>query len=286
MFSSKYLLYVQRQQRRAAGTPLPSTKAKAFEDCTDGSKNAQDNDRTSANVGSLETTIPNAGRTLIFRKNMDEKEILRELFIMECESDFETQPLKSKMMKVIRVSVPELKDWFYEKGVEGKLPDEWEEFKIQIVNLCTEQALESLYRYKDEPWSAYISRLKDKGISTNTSEDEVFKKLRRESAPEILRQIFYSFGISLEQTIERVKEYEINAKEMKERFTRLNIQTSEKSFQDREGTLPGSCYVCNKQGHYSANCPNKHMKESINHLNKDLSSYSNLDLEVVKINGV
>jgi Reverse transcriptase (RNA-dependent DNA polymerase)/RNase H-like domain found in reverse transcriptase/Integrase core domain/Aspartyl protease len=286
MFSSKYLLYVQRQQRRAAGTPIPSTKAKAFEDCTDGSKNAQDNDRTSANVGSLETTIPNAGRTLIFRKNMDEKEILRELFIMECESDFETQPLKSKMMKVIRVSVPELKDWFYEKGVEGKLPDEWEEFKIQIVNLCTEQALESLYRYKDEPWSAYISRLKDKGISTNTSEDEVFKKLRRESAPEILRQIFYSFGISLEQTIERVKEYEINAKEMKERFTRLNIQTSEKSFQDREGTLPGSCYVCNKQGHYSANCPNKHMKESINHLNKDLSSYSNLDLEVVKINGV
>ncbi|KAF9756175.1 hypothetical protein NGRA_3292, partial [Nosema granulosis] len=149
MFSSKYLLYVQR---KAAGASFPSTKAKAFEDCTKNSEANQSKDLTTANVSSSDSQKSTAVPMVVFVNNMTEKEVKkRELFMLECETDFEKLPLRTRMMMVIKKSVPKLKDWFYEKGTDGNLPDTWEDFKTQIVDLCTEQALESLQRYNNEP---------------------------------------------------------------------------------------------------------------------------------------
>ncbi|KAF9746903.1 hypothetical protein NGRA_3521, partial [Nosema granulosis] len=249
------------------------------------SRNGQDSDRTSANVGSLEPTISDAAKTLIFKKNMKEKEVLRELFIMECESDFEIQTLKTRMMKVIKVSIPELKDWFYEKGSEQNLPTDWEEFKKQIINMCTEQALESLFRYKDESWSSYIMRLRDIGISNCVTEEEVFKKLRKENAPETLRQIFYSIGVTLNNVIERVKEYEENASVNNKRYLN-NTKPTNKFNQDNQRYSEITCYSCNNKGHYASECLKKEKDGSINNINKNISSYSELDTEYVNINNV
>ncbi|KAF9756177.1 hypothetical protein NGRA_3289 [Nosema granulosis] len=123
-------------------------------------------------------------------------------------------------MMVIKKGDSKLKDWFYEKGTDGTLPDTWEDFKAQIVDLCMEQALESSQRYNNEPWSSYISRLKDKALSSKIPEQEVFKKLRRERAPETFRQLFYSFGVTLDNVIERINEFETNAKERNEKYQR------------------------------------------------------------------
>ncbi|KAF9744815.1 hypothetical protein NGRA_3572, partial [Nosema granulosis] len=210
MFSSKYLFYVQKQQRKAACAPVPSTKAKAFEDCTQNYEDNQNNNLTTANVSSSEPQNLTAASTLVFTNNMTEKEVKRELFILECESEFDNIPHKTKMMMVIKKSDSKLKDWFYEKGTDGTLPDTWEDFKAQIVDLCMEQALESLQRYNNEPWSSYVSRLKDKALSSKIPEQEVFKKLRRERAPETFRQLFYSFGVTLDSVIERINEFETN----------------------------------------------------------------------------
>ncbi|KAF9761170.1 hypothetical protein NGRA_2812, partial [Nosema granulosis] len=148
MFSSKYLLYVQR---KAAGAPFLSTKAKAFEDCTKNSEANQSKDLTAANVSSSDSQNSTAVPMVVFVNNMTEKEVKRELFMLECETDFEKLTLRTRMMMVIKKSVPKLKDWFYEKGTDENLPDTWEDFKTQIVDLCTEQALESLQRYNNEP---------------------------------------------------------------------------------------------------------------------------------------
>ncbi|KAF9760725.1 hypothetical protein NGRA_3044 [Nosema granulosis] len=125
-----------------------------------------------------------------------------------------------------------------------------------IVEICTEQALESLHRYSDESWSNYITRLKDKATNNKLSEEEVFKKLRREEAPEILRTFFYAFKISLDTLIERVKEFELNAREIQERKIGNRINMARKSSHTRDKAQI-VCFTCNEKGHYSYECPKK-----------------------------
>lgn len=283
LFSNKYLFHVQRQQRKAAGAPVPSTKAKAFEVCTKETDAAQSRGSTTENVGRSGSSISIAGTT--FRRNMTETEVKRELFILEFTRGFDEMNIKNKMMLVMEKCQNELKDWFYEQGIGGNLPDTWEEFSNQIVDVCTEKALMQIQKYKDEPWSNYISRLRDKARTTNMHDEEVLKKLRREEAPEVLRTLFYSFGISLDALIQRVEEYEVNIKGYQERkASRRGVSYTRKTDQTKN-IFNGDCYTCNKKGHYSYECPEKQNSSSINSLNKDLTSFG-LDMDYVKLNMV
>ncbi|KAF9760571.1 hypothetical protein NGRA_3119 [Nosema granulosis] len=99
----------------------------------------------------------------------------------------------------------------------------------------------------NEPWSNYITRLKDKAMDNKLKEEEVFKKLRREESPEILRTFFYAFGISLDTLIERSKEFELNAREIQEKKSVNGISTSRKSGQARYKALI-DCFTCNEMG--------------------------------------
>ena len=125
--------------------------------------------------------------------NLQEEEVKRELFIIECEDGFKPRSEKSKMISVIKKSSVDIKNWFYETGSRNSLPESWDEFKLRIIDLFIEQVLDSLYRYTNEPWSKYVERIRDKAISTNASNEQVFKTLRRENSPEIFRNMFYTF---------------------------------------------------------------------------------------------
>ena len=110
------------------------------------------------------------------------------------------------MISVTKKSSVDIKDWFYETGSRNSLPESWDEFRLRIIDLCIEQVLDSLYRYTNEPWSKYVERIRDKAISTNASNEQVFKTLRRENSPEIFRNMFYTFE-DLEKPVKTLVEY-------------------------------------------------------------------------------
>ncbi|KKO73556.1 hypothetical protein AAJ76_483000665, partial [Vairimorpha ceranae] len=96
--------------------------------------------------------------------NLQEEEVKRELFIIECEDGFKPRSEKSKMISVIKKSSVDIKNWFYETGSRNSLPESWDEFKLRIIDLFIEQVLDSLYRYTNEPWSKYVERIRDKAF--------------------------------------------------------------------------------------------------------------------------
>ncbi|KAF9761762.1 hypothetical protein NGRA_2403 [Nosema granulosis] len=97
LFSNRYLFNVQRQQRKTAGAPLYSTKAKAFEVCTNEDDATQYRNLTSENVGCSKSSNSIAVPMILFRKKITEKDMKRELFILEFGKGFDELTLKNKM---------------------------------------------------------------------------------------------------------------------------------------------------------------------------------------------
>jgi hypothetical protein len=77
-------------------------------------------------------------KTVTFKRSMTSKKVRLELFMLEEIEDFENRTLRPKMQTVINRSCEELKELFFEKGIENDLPRNWEEFncllKISVVN--------------------------------------------------------------------------------------------------------------------------------------------------------
>ncbi|KAF9743549.1 hypothetical protein NGRA_3591, partial [Nosema granulosis] len=105
----------------------------------------------------------------------------------------------------------------------------------------------------------------------------------RERAPETFRQLFYSFGVTLDSVIERINEFETNAKERNEKYQRDERYDNRRIIQ--KDTSKVVCFTCNRRGHYSTDCTEKDISGPLNSLNKDNSSYS-LDIEKIKINNL
>lgn len=144
----------------------------------------------------------------IYQRGLERKLVMRKLFIQEGLIGFEELPLRSKMTEIINQSSGKLQDLFYDLGVEGKLPKNWDDFKEFVLNYCVEESIFTMEKFKEELWSKYFFRLRDWCKIHNSSEDLMCKKLRCENLPSELRALFYSLDINLDKVYDRIVEYE------------------------------------------------------------------------------
>jgi hypothetical protein len=73
--------------------------------------------------------------------------------LLECEEAFDDLSLKGKMIRVIRKSENDLQDIFYEMGVKGDLPPDYESFKDFIVKYCMEDSIYTVKKFREETWA-------------------------------------------------------------------------------------------------------------------------------------
>jgi hypothetical protein len=199
---------------------------------------------------------------IVFRRSMSSREVRIELFMLEGIEDFECKPLRPRMQIVINKGCKELKDLFFQKGIDEDLPKSWEEFKEFIVEFCCDQGIESISKYRDEPWSMYFTRLKEWAMSRNYHEEKVFKRIRTQWLPRDLKMIFLPNELKLENAIERVKEWESFKPEKhykdsnNKKLTKNNAeQTNKKKFNNvKKDVSEIKCFKCKKYGHYSTTC--------------------------------
>jgi hypothetical protein len=111
-----------------------------------------------------------------FRRNMNEKRVCFELFLLESEEFFEQKPLKTQMAEVAKRGSQEFQNWFYSRVVDNKLQKTWVNFKNEVITYCTDSGLESLRKYADEKWSDYLKRLSDFAKMHDLNEEYVIKK--------------------------------------------------------------------------------------------------------------
>jgi hypothetical protein len=95
----------------------------------------------------------------LFARGVLEMKVRRELFILEGDDSFEMRTIRGKMTEVIKRSSEELKEHFYEKGVQNQLPDNWTDFKEFVVDFCKGQSLDTMIKYKNESWLEFVCRL-------------------------------------------------------------------------------------------------------------------------------
>ncbi|MGL6008059.1 MAG: hypothetical protein ACRC1D_01235 [Culicoidibacterales bacterium] len=145
---------------------------------------------------------------VIFRKNMEERKVKMELFILEGEEGFEERSIRGKMTEVIKRSNDEVKSWFYDCGVEGNISSEWDSFKKSLIQFCTGQGLSSISKYRDEQWPSFLLKLKDCMLLRGYREEDILRHVRSQPLPSNLQAIFYSSNFKFDEIIRRVTEIE------------------------------------------------------------------------------
>ncbi|KCZ77538.1 hypothetical protein H311_01444 [Anncaliia algerae PRA109] len=219
----------------------------------------------------------------MFERNILLKEVKVELFMIECCDEFEMISLRNKMLQVIRRSSDELKEVIYDLGVKEELPPSWEEFKSLIIEFCSEEGIESIIKYKEEPWSKYLLRLDEWRMKRKHPENKVLSYVRKLHLPKDLRMILFSLEVSLKMAIERVKEWEsfrCYNNQIKVKSIRINKTKMEKTNKDEKRSLNQiKCFSCGKLGQYSNKCLDKKK------INRVLAK-KYLDRNEIEINGM
>jgi hypothetical protein len=74
-----------------------------------------------------------------------------------------------------------------------------------VEDFCCEQGIESIVKYREEPWSRYFERLKEWAKVRNHPEEKILKRIRTQWLPRDLKTIFLAGELSLEAAIERTE---------------------------------------------------------------------------------
>ncbi|KAG0420327.1 hypothetical protein EQH57_0196 [Dictyocoela roeselum] len=233
------------------------------------------------NVDNYVTRSSLVGSSTPFYRNMKERQIKIEIFMIEGEDGFENLSLRSKMTQIMKRSSSDIKSWFYEMGIDGSLPKTYEDFKSKFVDFCSGQSLDNMVKYREELWSAYLERLRCVANERNIGEDEIFRKLRSEKHPKTLQMIFYSFNVTFKDVIERVLEWEIHSSDNRINKTFISQKEQNKPAYSKISSI--RCFKCNELGHYSNKCTKK--GDMANNVEPHKSFGRNLDTEDVIIDG-
>ena len=196
-----------------------------------------------------------------FRRNMSIKDIKIEFFILEDNPNFQIMTDKEKMLRLMSEASTDLKQWYYERGIEDRLPSTWKDFKEEIIEWCQGNDWTSIRRYRDEQWSSYVRRLKEKIGDRN--EENVYNKLEQEKIPRDIKLLILSNTGSVDDLINKIESlenYDINelnelriTKESsnKERYSNQNMKRTSKRIE-----MPRlRCYECKEIGHKRRYCP-------------------------------
>jgi hypothetical protein len=87
-----------------------------------------------------------------------------------------------------------------------------------------------------------------------SEEEEVFRKLRKEKLPYILQGIVYSYGISYEEMLRCVKEYENNVRKTDYFEIKKDFEKNSKNEKVKK------CFLCGKSGHLKIDCRNRNLE--------------------------
>jgi hypothetical protein len=195
----------------------------------------------------------------IFKRGMGEKAVKLELFMIEGEDNFESKSLRGKMNGVVMKSSVEMKERFYDMGVEGELPKTWDLFKDFVIGFCIESNIHSVFKYNNEEWIDYFIRLKDLAHLRGWSEEAVLRKIRTEKLPRQLEILFFSMDVTMDRAIKRIKEIGPKLNDYSVVKTTRFFDKNEKFYNKQEKTK--KCYECGKEGHISTQCFLKEKKK-------------------------
>ena len=149
-----------------------------------------------------------ASQQITFRRNMNAKDVKIAIAMIEDEAGFKKLSLSEKMLEIIKKGEPAMKEWYYDKRIEGDLPATWEGVMEVVIEYCTDDDLSSQRRYATEPWHKYIHRLKDWSRYRQIPEEKVLEKLRKDRDPWGMKMILLSAQHTLTELAARVKDWE------------------------------------------------------------------------------
>lgn len=215
--------------------------------------------------------------------------------MMENEEDFEKKKLKIKMNEIIKISEKSLKEKYYRRGIKDELPTSWNEFKEFVIDHCTGESIDNVFKYENETWLAYLKRLYEWSRLRNLNEEIALRRMRTQWLPRDLRTIMLSFGITMKIALERFEEVEkIHSSNIKPRVKKECLN-NRKIFKDdykvvktentgvKKNVKNIKCFKCGDVGHFANKCTNKAENEVNNIYNA--KEIQRLDMRFILLNG-
>ncbi|MGL6196546.1 MAG: reverse transcriptase domain-containing protein, partial [Thermoguttaceae bacterium] len=289
MFEKENLdLKKNRQRGRPASSNLGQQDPNDGPDMATGRHNERFSQRENRDVAYRTDT---RSKTVKFKKGSIGKEIAIELALLEWEDGFMQGSLKDKLARIAQFGDMRFKEWLIEKIAEDNFSGDWDDIKKDIKDFCTSENIGEIRKYKDETWSAFLMRLVMKAQFTNTEEGEIRKRLTKMVLPKTLEILLIGTDYTISDIAEKYKEHEQNYFQNSREFSKKtnfskNNDTSLKG-KTFDRNAPIKCFVCDKIGHMSFDCPSK-KDRSVNHTNiaKHERKILGLDYRAIKINGI
>lgn len=80
----------------------------------------------------------------IYKRNQLAIGVVKALFIAEGEEKIEKMSLRGKMTLIAKEGDEDFTNWFYVQGASDALQGTWENFRIFVIEYCTDTGLESI----------------------------------------------------------------------------------------------------------------------------------------------
>ncbi|EJW04296.1 hypothetical protein EDEG_04254, partial [Edhazardia aedis USNM 41457] len=166
-------------------------------------------DSTDNNVGAVAgSSIKKELFRTVLRRGLDKEAVLTEMFLIECDVEFDNLNMKGKLAKVARCGNSDFRNYMVSLGICNAIPSNYEILKQKVVDFCTGRDLSNVIKYSDELWSSFISRLQDTARKNGMDDSEVIRRLREMWMPERYQILVHNVNPDLNEIIERITTWE------------------------------------------------------------------------------